>query len=187
MSRSFVAFAALAVTAAAQPVDAQQTVRASQRGTVSQTVAATVFTVTYDRPVARGRALFGEGEGFLVKFGREWTPGANRATILETTGDVVVEGQLLRAGKYSVWAIPGADQWTVIFSDAWDTFHIPYPEGRDVLRVHVPVVQASHMETLAWYFPVVSATGTTLRVHWGGTAAEVRIELKGEGEGEFEG
>ncbi|MCI0435419.1 MAG: DUF2911 domain-containing protein, partial [Gemmatimonadetes bacterium] len=132
------AVSALVLAASSGLAEAQQTVRRSQRGTVSQTVASTVFTITYDRPVARGRALFGEGEGFLVKYGREWTPGANRATILEVTGDIRVEGQPLPAGKYSVWAIPGAETWTILFSSAWDVFHIPYPAGNEVLRVQVP-------------------------------------------------
>jgi len=159
------------------PAQAQQIVRASQRGTVSQTVASTVFTITYDRPVARGRQLFGEGDGFLVKFGREWTPGANRATILEVTGDVKVEGESLAAGKYSLWAIPQADHWTIIFSSAWDVFHIPYPQGRDVLRIRVPVTRASHMETLAYYFPVVVTDAATLNIHWGETVAQIRFNL----------
>jgi len=166
-----------ALLALSMPAGAQQVVRASQRGTVSQTVASTVFTVTYDRPVARGRQLFGDGDAFLVKFGREWTPGANRATILEISGDVRVEGQPLPAGKYSLWAIPQADQWTIIFSSAWDVFHIPYPQGRDVLRIRVPVTKASHMETLAYYFPIVTADATTLNIHWGETVVAIRFTL----------
>ena len=51
-------------------------VRLSQPGTVSQTVDSTVITLVYNRPVARGRTLFGE----LVPWGRMWHPGANEAT-----------------------------------------------------------------------------------------------------------
>ena len=51
-------------------------VKASQSGSVSQTVANTEIVVTYDRPVARGRELFGG----IVAYGEIWNPGANDAT-----------------------------------------------------------------------------------------------------------
>ena len=58
-----------AASCAAQP-------QASQHGTVSQTVNTTTITLEYDRPVLRGRSIFGE----LLDYDVVWTPGANRAT-----------------------------------------------------------------------------------------------------------
>lgn len=161
-----------AVAVNAVPGTAQEP-RKSQRGTVSQTVGTTVITITYDRPVARGRVLFGE-DG-IVPWGEAWTPGANRATVAEFSADVDVAGSPLAAGRYSVWAIPGPKEWTLIFSHAWDQFHIPYPEGEDALRVRVRPVAAEHMESLAWYFPVVEGWTTEVRVHWGNVAVPVPI------------
>jgi hypothetical protein len=157
---------------------AQQVPRASQRGTVSQTVGATLFSIVYDRPVARARTLFGPGG--VVPYGREWTPGANRATTLEITGDVLVERMALPAGKYSIWAVPQAEEWTIVFSKANDVFHIPYPAGQDVLRVKVRTTTGNHMETLAYYFPIVGPDSTVMHIHWGTVVVPVTFHLKKE-------
>src|SRR5207249_4242526 len=54
----------------------------------------------------------------------------------------------------------------------------PYPEGRDALRIRVPARQGPHMETLAFYFPVVDGKDATLYLHWGTTIVplEIRVE-----------
>ena len=84
-------------------------VQASQSGSVSQTIANTELTITYDRPVARGRALFGG----IVPYGEIWNPGANDATAITLSRAVTINGHRLDAGKYSIWAIPGEREWTV--------------------------------------------------------------------------
>jgi hypothetical protein len=163
--------------ARAQEVAARQAPPASQRGTVSQTIAGTVVTVQYDRPSARGRVLFGEEA--LVVYDALWTPGANRATILELSGPARIEGRDVAAGRYGVWTIPRADRWTLILSRVWDTHHSIYPGApEDVMRTEIPPQPAAHMETLAFYFPVVGAYATTLVMHWGTTAVPIRIEVE---------
>jgi len=145
----------------------------SQRGSVSQTVAFTTISVTYGRPVARGRALFGQ----LVPWDSVWHPGADSATRIVFDHDVIVEGQKLKAGEYSLWLVPhDQKKWTVIFSNAAHTFHKPYPGAEhDVLRVDVAPEQSSHMETLAIYFPVVLRDEATMRIHWGDRAVPIRL------------
>jgi len=147
---------------------------ASQRGSVSQLVAFTEISVAYGRPVARGRALFGA----LVPWDRVWHPGADSATRITFSRDVIIEGRPLRAGEYSLWLIPHERApWTVIFSSAAHTFHIPYPGASlDVLRVDVTPEQASHVESFAIYFPSVVRDEAVLRLHWGTTAVPVRIK-----------
>src|SRR5688572_8873276 len=146
----------------------------SQRGTVTQNVALTEISVAYGRPVARGRQLFGA----LVPWDAIWHPGADSATRVRFNRDVLVEGQPLRAGEYSLWMIPRENAaWTVIFSRAARVFHLPYPgENRDALRVDVTPEQASHMESFAVYFPMVLRDCAVMRLHWGTTAAPIRIK-----------
>ncbi len=151
-----------------------QEVRKSQRGTVSQTVAGTEITLDYNRPVARGRTLFGT----LVPRGKVWNPGANEATTITFSDDVVVQGAPLAAGRYSLWVIPEADRWTVLFSTEADVWHNAYPEGRDALRVTATPREGSHMEVLAFYFPEVGPDATTLVLHWGTTVVPLEIRLK---------
>ena len=149
---------------------------ASQRGRVDQTVAFTDISVVYGRPVARGRTLFGDSA--LVKWDVIWHPGADSATRVTFSRDVKLEGRDVKAGEYSVWLIPRANKpWTFVLNRAAHVFHIPYPgEGSDALRVDVTPERGSHMETLAFYFPMVLRDEAVMRVHWGEVMVPVRIK-----------
>ena len=147
-------------------------VQASQSGSVSQTIATTQITITYDRPVARGRELFGG----IVAYGQIWNPGANDATKASFSHPVTVNGMSLPAGDYSLWAIPDPEEWTVIFNRAADVYHEPYPgEEHEELRLTVKPMTGQHMETLAFYFPAVEKKDAELRLHWGETIVSLAI------------
>jgi hypothetical protein len=149
-------------------------VRKSQAAAVSQRVANTEITVTYSRPVARGRELFGA----LVPFGQVWNPGADQATAISLTRDLHVNDHALPAGKYSVWAIPGPETWTMIFSRAADVYHTPYPgESQDALRLDVRPERGPHMEALTFYFPEVEGKEAVLRLHWGEVIVPLQIRV----------
>jgi len=146
----------------------------SQHGSVSQRVGFTDISIEYNRPVARGRTLFGDHG--VVRWGEIWHPGADSATTITISRDVLVEGQPLPAGQYTLWTIPQPDRWTIIFSRAVHVFHIPYPgQDKDGLRVEVKPETGSHMETLAYYFPVVAPDSTILRLHWGEMVVPIHI------------
>src|SRR6202047_2708968 len=69
-------------------------------------------TVDYSSPRAKGRKIFGG----LVPYGQVWRAGANEATTFVTTGDINVGGKTVPAGKYTMFAIPGEDKWTLVIS-----------------------------------------------------------------------
>ncbi len=148
--------------------------KASQSATLSQDVNDTHIAIAYDRPVARGRTLFGA----LVPFGQIWMPGANWATTIELSRDVLVQGRPLAAGKYSLWTIPGESAWTIIFSRRAHAFHTRYPAGEDALRVQARPLAGSHMETLAFYFPIVGPDSAILDLHWGETIVPLTIRTR---------
>jgi hypothetical protein len=149
-------------------------VRRSQAAAVSQRIANTEITITYSRPVARGRDLFGA----LVPYDQVWNPGADQATALAVTREVTIDGHVLPAGRYSVWAIPRDDRWTVIFSSAADVYHTPYPgSDLDVLRVEVPPETGPYMETLSFSFPIVEGKDAILRLHWGTVMVPLSIRV----------
>jgi Protein of unknown function (DUF2911) len=156
-------------------ISAQETakVKPSQHGTVSQRIADTTITVEYNRPVARGRELFGK----LVPYGRVWCPGADDCTTIEVSTKVTLEGQELPAGKYSVWAEPGPEKWIVIFNKQASVFHTRYPAGQDALRLEVTPRTGSHMETLAFYFPAVDGHKGELALHWGTVVVPLKFEV----------
>jgi hypothetical protein len=170
----YVSVAALMILAVNGSPAGSQGYPPSQRGTVTQNIAHTEVSVAYGRPVARGRELFGS----LVPWDAIWHPGADSATRVRFSRDVLVEGQPLRAGEYSLWMIPRESApWTVIFSRAARVFHLPYPgANRDALRVDVTPEQVSHMESFAIYFPVVLRDTAVMRLHWGTTALPLRIK-----------
>ncbi|HEY6157380.1 MAG TPA: DUF2911 domain-containing protein [Gemmatimonadales bacterium] len=158
----------LAIPVAALPAQT----RKSQHATVMQAIGATQVTIVYNRPGARGRNLFGE----LVPWGKVWCPGADEATTIAVTRDVLVAGQRLPAGKYSIWAIPGPSEWTLIFSKAADVFHIPYPgPAQDALRVTLKPQAGPFMEALAFYFPAADADQALLYLQWGETVVPVPL------------
>jgi hypothetical protein len=165
----------VAVTLSVVPVAGTAQVMASEKGSVSQTVDGTTITIEYSRPVARGRTPFPD----VVRYGRPWTPGANWATTFEVDKDVHINGNPLPKGKYSVWMIPGADEWTVTFNREARRFHTQAPNERDEqMRFTVKPTTGPHMETLAFYFPVVTRDGATLDLHWATTIVPMRITVE---------
>jgi len=155
-----------------------QAPRPSQHGSVTQRIANTTVTVDYNRPVARGRALFGA----LVPWDRVWCPGADTCTTIELSTALRVNGQPLAAGTYTLWAEPNAERWTIIFSKAHPVFHTRYPADQDVLRVQSTPRQGAHMETLAFYFPVVEGSHAELVLHWGGVVVPLLLDVDGTAE-----
>jgi hypothetical protein len=160
-------------TSAPRTVAAQ--VRASEAATVSQTVDGTTVTIAYSRPQARGRdSLFGR----VVHFGDTWTPGANWATTIEVSKDVQVGGAALPEGKYSVWFVPRAGEWTVIFDPDERRFHTQRPrESADQIRSTVTPGEGPHVEVLTWSFPSVRRDGATLQMQWGTTVIALNVTV----------
>ena len=154
-------------------LSAQSPVKPSQHGSVTQQVAGTSITVDYNRPVARGRRLFGS----LVPYGKVWCPGADNCTTIQLSNDVKINGQPLPRGTYSIWAEPSPDRWIVIFNSASPVFHTRHPPDKDVLRLEVTPREGSHMETLAFYFPVVDGAHAELVLHWGTVVVPLSIDV----------
>ncbi len=145
--------------------------RKSEPALVMQMMGDARITVRYNRPVARGRVLFGG----IVPYGQTWDPGADEATTITVDRPVTFGGAPLAAGSYSVWAIPQPGEWTLILSTKANVYHTPYPERHDALRVHVAPHTAPHMEALAFYFPEADAAHALLALHWGETRIDVPI------------
>lgn len=108
--------------------------RASPLRKVEGSIGDNTIKVQYGSPAVKGRTIWGD----LVPYGEVWRTGANEATFIETTEELIVEGQALPAGKYSLFTVPmETGDWTVIFNSEWDLEHghFQYKEENDVLRV----------------------------------------------------
>ena len=109
--------------------------------------------------------------------GRIWNPGADDGTTIAVTTDVRVNEQPLRAGKDPLWIEPQPERWTIIFSKVHPVFHTRYPSGQDALRVTAVPRQGSHMETLAFYFPVADGKRAELVLHWGTVVVPLQLDV----------
>ncbi len=160
--------------AASAPAAGAQMYPFSQRGTVSQNVAFTTIAIEYGRPTARGRTLFGA----LVPWDSVWHPGADAATEITISRNVLLEGQEVKAGRYTAWLVPRASgTWTFILNRSVGISHTPYPgRNTDVLRVDVRADSASHLETLTYMFPAVLREDATLRLQWGTRGINLAIK-----------
>lgn len=96
----------------------------------------TYVKITYGQPQKRDREIFGS----LVPYGEVWRTGANEATEITLTGNLLVNGLLLPAGTYSIFTIPDRIKWTIIFNrelNLWGSYN--YNPNLDVFRFEAPV------------------------------------------------
>lgn len=92
--------------------------------------------VTYSQPQKKNREIFGG----LVPFGEVWRTGANEATEITTTQDIMLDSAVLKAGTYSLFTIPEKDHWTIIINTdvgLWGAYN--YNVKKDLRRFRVPV------------------------------------------------
>jgi hypothetical protein len=146
--------------------------RPSPKSTVTQTVGVTDVTVNYSRPGVKGRQIWGS----LVPYDKVWRAGANEATTVTFSDDVTIEGQKLAKGTYSLHAIPGKDEWTVIFNsvaDQWGSYS--YDATKDAARVKVKPEKAAFTEWMTIDFPNVTADEGTMAIRWENVSVPVRI------------
>lgn len=126
------------------PALKEQTKKNSPEKTARYEQDGLTLSVTFSSPSKKGRTIFGE----LVPFGKVWRTGANEPTRFRTATALVVGGQTLPAGEYSLWTIPGQTQWTVIFNREIPDWGATLLSGgkeatrnpeSDVLQINVPV------------------------------------------------
>ncbi len=102
------------------------------------------ITVHYCRPYKKDRAIFGE----LVAYGEVWRTGANEATTFYTNKDLMIDGQPLPKGEYTLWTIPNETEWKIIFNDQMYGWGVGFDQQAsrqakfDVLTASVPVMQS---------------------------------------------
>jgi len=139
--------------------------RQSQRASVSQRIALTDVTITYHRPLAGGRKIWGAPN--IAPYDRVWRAGANENTTFEVSDPVTVEGQRLDRGMYGLHMIPNADSFTVIFSKnstSWGSF--TYDPKEDALRVTVKPRAIEMHEALTYEFEDVRPDSTQVVMSW---------------------
>jgi hypothetical protein len=152
-------------------------VRVSPKAGVFQTIGITDVNVSYSRPGVKNRKIWGE----LVPYNKVWRAGADEATKITFSTDVIIEGKKLPAGSYGFFAIPGENEWTLIFnkvSDQWGAF--TYNESEDALRIKVKPVSNSNHDWLLYSFTDMTSTTAQLNLIWEKLKVSFKIEGKGD-------
>jgi hypothetical protein len=127
--------------------------RPSPPATATGKVSGATITINYSSPGVKGRPIWGA----LVPYDKVWRAGANEATIFETDKDIKVEGKSLPAGKYSLYAIPGEKEWTIILNSQTGQWGVKQNEetsedpAKDVLRVTVKPRKAKSLQERLTY------------------------------------
>ncbi len=138
------------------------------------------LSVVYSRPSKRGRDnIFGSKDAkALVPFGEVWRTGANEATEVVVTRDLLVGGKRLPAGNYSLFTVPGADRWTVHFNRAlglWGSRD--YDAAKDVLVLEAkPNTLADEVEQFTIALPK-KGDGAELVLSWIKTEVRLPVEV----------
>lgn len=118
--------------------------------------------LVYSRPQLNGRRAFGE----LRELGKLWRLGANEATEIEFFKDTRVDGKKIKKGRYTLYAVPDASQWTIIFNKETDTWgDFKYDQSKDILRATAPVTKTETTEVLTMTFEK-NGPGANLVIYW---------------------
>lgn len=132
-----------------------------------------VISVKYYRPNTKGRKIF---DG-MEPYGVVWRTGANNATVINLTDTVQLEGHPVLPGSYSLFTIPGANEWTVILNkniDQWGAY--TYDQKQDYLRFTVrPVKLDTKIETLTIQFADVHLENCLLQLLWENTGLNLHL------------
>ena len=145
--------------------------RTSPNASVGQTIGTTNITITYGRPAVNDRDIFGG----LVPYNEVWRTGANESTAIVVSDDVMIEGNKLEAGTYSLYTIPGKDSWTVIINEklSWGT---QYDKSQDLFRFQVTPQESNYIERMMFYFDDVTMESATVVLWWDNVKVPFTIE-----------
>jgi hypothetical protein len=167
----------IVLIASATDVFAQQVPnpRVSPTMIAATTVDGAYVKVVYGMPFKRDREVFGG----LVPYGQVWRTGANEATEITLTKDMVFHNTEIPAGHYSLFTIPTESEWTIIFNrelGLWGAFN--YKEEHDVARFTVPV-ESLDESWEAFRILVVNDNGNTaIQMRWDKSGVTIPFRVK---------
>jgi Protein of unknown function (DUF2911) len=145
----------------------------SSTQTIKQNFGMGDIELTYSRPNAKGRKIFGD----LVPYNKLWRTGANAATKIVFTDAVELGGKKLDTGTYVLYTIPNMDSWEIIINKGLTNWGVDgYKETEDVIRFRVePIKSKPNLETLTMQFTNIKPASCELQIMWAKTAVSIPI------------
>jgi hypothetical protein len=142
----------------------------SPRDTVRASIGGADVWVDYGRPMKRGREIFGT----VVPWNAVWRTGANAATQINTSADLVIGGATVPAGKYTLWTLPTTNGWKLIINKETGQWGTEYHPQQDLVRVDAKVeTLTTPMEQM-----VVAFEPGALTITWDRTKVSVPVAKK---------
>ncbi len=167
---SFVLAALMSLTITAQELKLPAL---SPTSTITQEFSTTKMEIVYSRPSARGRLVFGD----LVPFGQVWRTGANAATKVTFGEEVEIGGTTVKAGTYSFYSVPGANEWEIVLNKntgSWGA--MGFDTKDDVVRFNVkPSVLPNAIETFTISVSNIKFSSCTIDLSWERTHVSVPV------------
>ncbi len=132
-----------------------------------------IIELTYSRPEAKGRKIFGD----LVPYSKMWRTGANAATKIFFSDTVEIAGKKIDTGTYVLYTIPGVDKWEIILNKGINNWGIDgYNENEDVLHFKIaPQKARGNTENFTMQFSEVTAERCNLQLIWEKTLVSIPI------------
>ena len=141
--------------------------------TIKQDFALSSIEITYSRPAAKGRKIFGD----LVPFGKIWRTGANGATKVTFGEDVKVGGVPVKAGSYAIYSVPTANEWEIIINKGANNGGLAgYKTEEDVARFKVKSMELPMMiENFTVILGNLTASSADIQILWENTAVQIPV------------
>jgi hypothetical protein len=135
--------------------------------------------ISYSRPGVRGRKIFGD----VVPYGQVWRTGANNATTIAFTDEVIIGGKKLAPGKYGLLTMPGSKEWVVIISKQTNvTSPADYKADQDLVRVNAAATKSkTATETFTIAVQDIKNTSCNLVISWAKRQITIPIQTEIEG------
>ncbi|MEN9598658.1 MAG: hypothetical protein RL596_969 [Bacteroidota bacterium] len=141
---------------------------------ISQEFGLGKIDLTYSRPNIKGRTIMKEGSE-LAPLNQLWRTGANAATRLYFSDNIMMGGKLLDTGSYVLYTIPGKETWEIVINKGLNNWGTDgYKESEDVVRFKVKAMKmATAMETFTMQFANIQPESCELHLMWATTAVSI--------------
>jgi Protein of unknown function (DUF2911) len=145
----------------------------SSTQTIKQDFGMGAIELTYSRPNAKGRKIFGD----LVPYNKLWRTGANSATKIVFNDAVELGGKKIDTGAYVLYTIPGVDSWEIILNKGLTNWGVDgYKESEDVIRFRVePMKSKNNIETFTIEFGNIQPESCELSIKWAKTTVSIPV------------
>lgn len=141
----------------------EDTLKGSPHRTAMATINKNHVHIEYSSPGVKGRTIWGG----LVAYDQVWVAGAHKATRIQFSKEVQIDGKKIPAGTYGLFAIPGKENWTIILNSRYDQ-HLAddYNEKEDILRLQLKPEEHEMTPRLTYTVDKIDETNGAITLLW---------------------